>query len=134
MEVSSISVLLLLKGLVLAVSPFNFTSIGGNPPGVRASDYIITSFTSHLRVLVPVLIGNTVTWKPYPAATHSNYLVYQMILTEAGVSIHDSSVIQFVPAPPLEVIAQATSHPSFTARHHFQAAPLYPITYGKPQT
>ncbi len=51
---------------MLAVSPFNFTAIGGNLPGT------------------PALVGNVVVWKPSPAATYSNYLVYQ-ILAEAGL-------------------------------------------------
>jgi len=40
-------------------------------------------------------------------------LVYQ-ILTEAGIP---PGVIQFVPGPPAEVVAQAISHPSFAALH-----------------
>jgi len=46
-------------------------------------------------------------------ATYSNYLVYQ-ILSEAGVP---PGVIQFVPGPPAEVVAQAINHPSFAALH-----------------
>lgn len=84
-----------LEGFVLAVSPFNFTAIGGNLPGA------------------PALVGNVVVWKPSPAATYSNYLVYR-ILTEAGVP---SGVIQFVPGPPLEVVAQCINHPDFAALH-----------------
>ncbi|KAF9562461.1 delta-1-pyrroline-5-carboxylate dehydrogenase [Agrocybe pediades] len=84
-----------LEGFVLAVSPFNFTAIGGNLPGA------------------PAMVGNTVVWKPSPAATYSNYLVYQ-ILAEAGVP---PGVIQFVPGPPPEVVAQAIDHPSFAALH-----------------
>jgi len=59
------------------------------------------------------MVGNTVVWKPSPAATYSNYIVYQ-ILAEAGVP---PGVIQFVPGPPAEVVAQAISHPSFAALH-----------------
>ncbi|OAX43272.1 delta-1-pyrroline-5-carboxylate dehydrogenase 1 [Rhizopogon vinicolor AM-OR11-026] len=84
-----------LEGFVLAVSPFNFTAIGGNLPAV------------------PAIVGNTVVWKPSPAATYSNYLIYQ-IFTEAGIP---PGVIQFVPGPPPEVVAQAISHPSFAALH-----------------
>lgn len=84
-----------LEGFVLAVSPFNFTAIGGNLPGA------------------PALVGNVVVWKPSPAATYSNYLVYR-ILTEAGVP---SGVIQFVPGPPPEVVAQCINHPDFAALH-----------------
>ncbi|EAU82741.1 delta-1-pyrroline-5-carboxylate dehydrogenase [Coprinopsis cinerea okayama7 len=84
-----------LEGFVLAVSPFNFTAIGGNLPGA------------------PALVGNVVVWKPAPAATYSNYLVYQ-ILAEAGVP---PGVIQFVPGPPAEVVAQAIGHREFSALH-----------------
>jgi len=52
-------------------------------------------------------------WKPSPAATYSNYLVHQ-IFTEAGVP---PGVIQFVPGPPPEVVAQAIAHPAFAALH-----------------
>ncbi|KAG6860844.1 hypothetical protein C0995_006982 [Termitomyces sp. Mi166 len=84
-----------LEGFVLAVSPFNFTAIGGNLPGT------------------PALVGNVVVWKPSPAATYSNYIVHQ-IFTEAGVP---PGVIQFTPGPPAEVVAQAIGHPSFAALH-----------------
>ncbi|KAI0306890.1 delta-1-pyrroline-5-carboxylate dehydrogenase [Multifurca ochricompacta] len=84
-----------LEGFVLAVSPFNFTAIGGNLPGT------------------PALVGNVVVWKPSPAATYSNYIVHQ-ILTEAGVP---PGVIQFVPGPPPEVVAQAIAHREFAALH-----------------
>ncbi|KAG1901688.1 Aldehyde/histidinol dehydrogenase [Suillus fuscotomentosus] len=73
-----------LEGFVLAVSPFNFTAISGNLPGV------------------PSIVGNTVVWKPSPAATYSNYLIYQ-ILAEADVP---PSVIQCIPGH-----FQKSSHP-----------------------
>ncbi|KAG5722927.1 Delta-1-pyrroline-5-carboxylate dehydrogenase, partial [Termitomyces sp. T112] len=84
-----------LEGFVLAVSPFNFTAIGGNLPGV------------------PALVGNVVVWKPSPAATYSNYIVHQ-IFTEAGVP---PGVIQFTPGPPAEVVAQAIGNSNFAALH-----------------
>ncbi|KAF9480171.1 delta-1-pyrroline-5-carboxylate dehydrogenase [Pholiota conissans] len=84
-----------LEGFVLAVSPFNFTAIGGNLPGT------------------PAMVGNVVVWKPSPAATYSNYLVYK-VLAEAGVP---AGVIQFVPGPPPEVVAQAINHREFAALH-----------------
>ncbi|KIO31073.1 hypothetical protein M407DRAFT_68444 [Tulasnella calospora MUT 4182] len=84
-----------LEGFVLAVSPFNFTAIGGNLPAA------------------PALVGNTVVWKPSPAATYSNYIIHQ-ILTEAGLP---AGVIQFVPGPPPEVVAQCISHSDFAALH-----------------
>lgn len=62
---------------------------------------------------MPALVGNVVLWKPSPAATYSNYLVHQ-ILEEAGVP---PGVIQFVPGPPAEVVAQAINHRQFAALH-----------------
>lgn len=61
----------------------------------------------------PAIVGNVVVWKPSPAATFSNYIIHQ-IFTEAGIP---PGVIQFVPGPPPEVVAQAISHPSFAALH-----------------
>ncbi|KAI0089216.1 delta-1-pyrroline-5-carboxylate dehydrogenase [Irpex rosettiformis] len=84
-----------LEGFVFAVSPFNFTAIGGN------------------LCATPALVGNVVVWKPSPAATYSNYLIYK-IFEEAGVP---AGVIQFIPGPPAEVAAQVISHPSFVALH-----------------
>ncbi|KAI0758081.1 delta-1-pyrroline-5-carboxylate dehydrogenase [Fomes fomentarius] len=84
-----------LEGFVLAISPFNFTAIGGNLPGA------------------PALVGNTVVWKPSPAAVYSNYIVYQ-ILAEAGVP---PGVIQFVPGPAEEVVGQVLASPDFAALH-----------------
>ncbi|KAI3613795.1 delta-1-pyrroline-5-carboxylate dehydrogenase [Moniliophthora roreri] len=84
-----------LEGFVLAVSPFNFTAIGGN------------------LCAVPALVGNVVVWKPSPMATLANYITYK-IFEEAGVP---AGVIQFVPGPPPEVVSQAISHKSFAALH-----------------
>ncbi|MEG0898215.1 MAG: L-glutamate gamma-semialdehyde dehydrogenase [Oscillospiraceae bacterium] len=64
-----------LDGFVVAISPFNFTSIGGN---------LCTA---------PAIMGNTVVWKPSQAATLSNYFFMQL-LEEAGLP---KGVINFVP-------------------------------------
>ena len=64
-------------------------------------------------ILAPALVGNVVVWKPAPAATYANYIVYQ-ILAEAGVP---PGVIQFVPGPPPEVVAQCIAHREFAALH-----------------
>ncbi|EKM79833.1 hypothetical protein AGABI1DRAFT_113106 [Agaricus bisporus var. burnettii JB137-S8] len=83
-----------LEGFVLAVSPFNFTAIGGNLPGS------------------PALVGNVVVWKPAPAATYSNYLVFK-ILAEAGVP---PGVIQFIPGGA-EIVQAAIQSPNFASLH-----------------
>ncbi|MFT7679873.1 MAG: 1-pyrroline-5-carboxylate dehydrogenase [Planctomycetota bacterium] len=64
-----------LDGFVLAVTPFNFTSIAGNLP------------------TAPALMGNTVIWKPSSTSVHSNWLLMQL-LQEAGLP---EGVINFVP-------------------------------------
>ncbi|KZT29481.1 delta-1-pyrroline-5-carboxylate dehydrogenase 1 [Neolentinus lepideus HHB14362 ss-1] len=84
-----------LEGFVLAVSPFNFTAIGGNLPGT------------------PALVGNVIVWKPSPMATYSNYLIYQ-ILEEAGLP---AGVLQFVPGPPPEIVGQCIASQHFAALH-----------------
>ena len=53
-----------LEGFVLAITPFNFTAIGGNLP------------------TAPALMGNTVVWKPSPTQTLSAH--YTMRLLEAA--------------------------------------------------
>lgn len=85
-----------LEGFVLAVSPFNFTAIGGN------------------LVAAPALVGNVVVWKPSPMATYSNYLIHQ-IFTEAGLP---DGVIQFTPGPPAETVKSCIDHRMFAALHY----------------
>ncbi|KAF8312625.1 delta-1-pyrroline-5-carboxylate dehydrogenase [Clavulina sp. PMI_390] len=84
-----------LEGFVLAVSPFNFTAIGGNLPGA------------------PAMVGNVSVWKPSPMAVYANYITHRILL-EAGLP---PSVIQFVPGPAPEVVGQAIEHPAFAALH-----------------
>jgi 1-pyrroline-5-carboxylate dehydrogenase len=66
-----------LEGFVYAITPFNFTSIGGNLP------------TS------PAIMGNTVVWKPAGTAAFSNFFIMRL-LDEAGLP---PGVINFVPGP-----------------------------------
>jgi 1-pyrroline-5-carboxylate dehydrogenase len=70
-----------LEGFVYAITPFNFTSIGGNLP------------TS------PAIMGNTVVWKPASSAVLSNYFIMKL-LEEAGLP---PGVINFVPGPAGQV-------------------------------
>ncbi len=66
-----------LDGFVLAITPFNFTSIAGNLP------------------TAPALMGNTVIWKPASAAVLPAYYIMK-ILEEAGLP---PGVINLVPGP-----------------------------------
>jgi 1-pyrroline-5-carboxylate dehydrogenase len=64
-----------LEGFVFAVTPFNFTSIGGNLPSA------------------PAIMGNVSLWKPSSTSLLSNYLMYK-VMEEAGLP---PGVINFVP-------------------------------------
>ncbi|KAI9173247.1 1-pyrroline-5-carboxylate dehydrogenase [Blastocladiella emersonii ATCC 22665] len=84
-----------LEGFVLAVSPFNFTAIGGNLGSA------------------PALMGNVVVWKPAPAAILSNYIVLE-ILHEAGLP---AGVMQFVPGDAPAIVGASLQHPEFAGLH-----------------
>lgn len=65
-----------LDGFVLAISPFNFTAIGGNLPAA------------------PAMMGNVVVWKPATTSLLANYYFIR-ILEEAGLP---KGVINFIPS------------------------------------
>ncbi len=73
-----------LEGFVYAITPFNFTAIGGNLSSA------------------PALMGNAVIWKPAATATLSNYYVYQ-IFEEAGLP---PGVINFVHGDSAAITSQ----------------------------
>ena len=98
-----------LEGFVYAVSPFNFTAIGGNLPGA------------------PALMGNVVIWKPSPSAIASNYLLHQ-ILVEAGLP---AGVIQFVPGDAEEVTKAVLDHKQFAALHYTGSTAVFRKLYGQ---
>ena len=64
-----------LEGFVFAVSPFNFTSIGGNLPSA------------------PALMGNVALWKPASSAVYPAHFIMQLF-KEAGLP---DGVINFIP-------------------------------------
>ncbi|MBQ3551916.1 MAG: L-glutamate gamma-semialdehyde dehydrogenase [Clostridia bacterium] len=84
-----------LDGFVMAISPFNFTSIGGN---------LCTA---------PALMGNVVLWKPASTAVLSNYYVMQMLM-EAGLP---AGVINFIPSRGYEVSEHVLTHPMLAGFH-----------------
>ena len=98
-----------LEGFVYAVSPFNFTAIGGNLAGA------------------PALMGNVVLWKPSDGAIASNWLVYR-ILREAGLP---ENVIQFVPGNAEEVTRVALAHRQFAALHYTGSTAVFRKLYGQ---
>ena len=84
-----------LEGFVFAVTPFNFTAIGGNLP------------TS------PAMLGNTVVWKPASAAIYSNYYLMRL-LQAAGLP---DGVINFVPGSGSSIGPVVMQHPMLAGIH-----------------
>ena len=97
-----------LEGFVYAISPFNFTAIGGNLP------------------CAPALMGNVVIWKPSPSAIASNYIIYH-ILMEAGLP---PNVIQFVPGNAEQVTDIVLGHRDFASLHYTGSTAVFRSLYG----
>lgn len=77
-----------LEGFVLALTPFNFTSIAGNLP------------------TAPALMGNTVVWKPASSAVLPAYFIMK-VLEEAGMP---PGVINLVTGPGPVIGPPALNH------------------------
>jgi 1-pyrroline-5-carboxylate dehydrogenase len=84
-----------LEGFVFAVSPFNFTAIGGNLSGA------------------PALMGNVVLWKPAATQMLSAWYTLQL-LHEAGLP---PGVINFVPGDAAMISEIALTHPELAGVH-----------------
>ncbi|HEX4954524.1 MAG TPA: L-glutamate gamma-semialdehyde dehydrogenase [Thermoanaerobaculia bacterium] len=84
-----------LEGFVFAVSPFNFTSIGGNLP------------------TAPAMMGNTVLWKPASTSIVSNYYIFK-VLEAAGLP---PGVINFIPGHGREVGDPVFARPDLAGIH-----------------
>jgi 1-pyrroline-5-carboxylate dehydrogenase len=84
-----------LEGFVYAISPFNFTAIGGN----------LTT--------APALMGNTVIWKPASSAILSGYYTLK-VLEAAGLP---PGVINFIPGDPREISNQLLDSPELAGVH-----------------
>ena len=84
-----------LEGFIYAVSPFNFSSIGGNLSGA------------------PALMGNVVLWKPSHTAVLSNYFIMRL-LEEAGLP---AGVINFIPGDSVKITDVVLAHPDFAGLH-----------------
>lgn len=92
-----------LEGFVAAVSPFNFTAIGGNLASC------------------PALMGNVVLWKPSDTAVLANYVSYQ-ILREAGVP---PGVINFIPSSGPVFGDAVTNSPHLAAINFTGSVPTF---------
>jgi len=84
-----------LEGFVFAVSPFNFTSIGGNLPGA------------------PAVCGNVALWKPASTAVYSNYYYFKL-LKEAGLP---DGVINFIPGSGSQIGPVILGHSALAGVH-----------------
>ena len=84
-----------LEGFVYAVTPFNFTAIGGN----------LTT--------APALMGNTVVWKPASSAMLSAYYTLR-VLEAAGLP---PGVINFVPGDAVQITSALLDSPELAGVH-----------------
>jgi 1-pyrroline-5-carboxylate dehydrogenase len=84
-----------LESFVFAISPFNFTSIGGNLP------------------TAPALMGNTVVWKPSPLAVVSAHHL-MALLSEAGLP---DGVVNLVQGDAEAITRQVLAEPDFSGLH-----------------
>jgi len=84
-----------LEGFIFTVSPFNFTAIGSNLN------------------MAPVMMGNTVVWKPSSTSLLSNYYLMK-IYKEAGVP---DGVINFLPGSGSLIGNTVLSHRDFSGIH-----------------
>ena len=84
-----------LEGFILAVTPFNFTSIASN------------------LCMTPVLMGNVALWKPSTTALLSNYYLMQLY-KEAGLP---DGVVNFLPGSGALIGEVATSSKYFSGIH-----------------
>jgi len=82
-----------LEGFCLAISPFNFTAIGGN------------------LCATPAMLGNVGLWKPASTSILANYITFK-ILEEAGLP---KGVINFIPSSGQLISEHAIRHPDLSA-------------------
>ena len=98
-----------LEGFVYAVSPFNFTAIGGN------------------LISAPALMGNVVVWKPSAMSVYPSYLVHKILL-EAGLP---PGVIQLVNGDPEMATKTVYDHREFSALTFIGSSTVFRSLYKK---
>jgi 1-pyrroline-5-carboxylate dehydrogenase len=92
-----------LEGFVFAVTPFNFTAIGGNLPGSAA------------------LMGNTVVWKPASTAAYSAHFLMKLF-ESAGLP---PGVINLVYGSGAEIGDPALASPDLAGVHFTGSTPVF---------
>jgi 1-pyrroline-5-carboxylate dehydrogenase len=92
-----------LEGFVLAITPFNFTSIAGNLP------------------TTPALLGNVVVWKPSPTQQLAAHFIMRL-LEAAGLP---PGVINLVTGDGQAVSQVALTHPDLAGIHFTGSTPTF---------
>ena len=98
-----------LEGFVLAVTPFNFTSIASN------------------LCMTPVLMGNVAVWKPSTTALLSNYYLMQLY-KEAGLP---DGVINFLPGSGALIGKVCTESKHFAGIHFTGSTATFKSLWGQ---
>ena len=94
-----------LEGFVFALTPFNFTAIGGNLP------------------VAPALMGNTVVWKPAESQLRAAWETFQL-LEEAGIP---PGVINFIPGLPHASTNVVLDHRALAGIHFTGSTDVFQI-------
>jgi len=97
-----------LEGFVLALTPFNFTSLAANLTGA------------------PALMGNTVVWRPEAPSVYSSYYLL-LLLKEAGLP---DGVLNLVFGPAGEIGTTAIDSDCFAGLHFSGSTPVFNSTWG----
>jgi len=98
-----------LEGFVYAISPFNFTSIGGNLP------------------TAPALMGNVAIWKPARTSLFSSYYLMRL-LQEAGLP---AGVINFLPGNSAQITDKLLASPHLAGIHFTGSTEIFQLLWKK---
>ncbi|EKG14285.1 Delta-1-pyrroline-5-carboxylate dehydrogenase 1, partial [Macrophomina phaseolina MS6] len=98
-----------LEGFVYAVSPFNFTALGGS---------LISG---------PALMGNVVIWKPSQYNIYASTIIYKILL-EAGLP---PDVVQFVPGDAQEITDIVLAHKEFAGLNFIGSSDVFRSIYAR---
>ncbi|HUL69641.1 MAG TPA: L-glutamate gamma-semialdehyde dehydrogenase [Gemmatimonadales bacterium] len=96
-----------LEGFIYAITPFNFTAIGGNLP------------------TAPALMGNVVLWKPSFTASLSNYYILKLLET-AGLP---PGVINFIPGDPQQVTGMLLADRTLAGIHFTGSTQVFQLLW-----
>ena len=98
-----------LEGFVYAVSPFNFSALGGN------------------LISAPALMGNVVIWKPSPSNVYASTIIYKILL-EAGLP---PDVVQFVSGEPEDINSVVLNHRDFAGLNFIGSSDVFRQLYAR---